>query len=136
MPEETKLLKVVAGIVLRGRTALFAQRPAGKSYAGQWEFPGGKAEPGECLCEALQRELMEELRIRPLKFRLWKAITKSYTRTRIRLYFYIIPEFEGTPNACEGQQIAWLLPQHALDLPLLAADVPIVRALAFEIERC
>ena len=52
MPEETKLLKVVAGIVLRGRTALFAQRPAGKSYAGQWEFPGGKAEPGECLCEA------------------------------------------------------------------------------------
>ena len=42
---------------------LIAQRPAGKSMAGLWEFPGGKAEPGERLEQCLIRELREELGI-------------------------------------------------------------------------
>ncbi|MEF8758550.1 MAG: NUDIX domain-containing protein [Candidatus Accumulibacter sp. UW25] len=30
-----------------GAQFLLAQRPPGKVYAGYWEFPGGKVEPGE-----------------------------------------------------------------------------------------
>ena len=40
---------------------LLTSRPDGKVYAGYWEFPGGKVEPGEAILDALKREFVEEL---------------------------------------------------------------------------
>src|SRR5450830_772976 len=40
-----------------------AQRPPDKIWAGYWEFPGGKIEPGETPYHALVREMREELGI-------------------------------------------------------------------------
>mgnify|MGYP000489225860 CR=1 FL=1 len=59
---KTVLVSAVALIDRDGRV-LLAQRPAGKSMAGLWEFPGGKGEPGETPEVALIRELKEELGI-------------------------------------------------------------------------
>ena len=59
---KTVLVSAVALIDRDGRV-LLAQRPAGKSMAGLWEFPGGKVEPGETPEVALIRELQEELGI-------------------------------------------------------------------------
>src|SRR5688572_19899809 len=57
-----KRIEVVAAVIERADGCfLLAQRPAGKVYAGYWEFPGGKVEPGETAPNALQRELHEEL---------------------------------------------------------------------------
>ncbi|HKU98102.1 MAG TPA: NUDIX domain-containing protein, partial [Vineibacter sp.] len=56
------LVAAVALIDIDGRV-LIAQRPAGKSMAGLWEFPGGKVDAGETPEEALVRELHEELGI-------------------------------------------------------------------------
>ena len=56
--------RVAAAVVVRADgSVLLAQRPAGKPYAGYWEFPGGKLEPGESPRDALARELVEELGI-------------------------------------------------------------------------
>lgn len=40
-------LKVAAAMLTRGQTVLLCRRPEGKARALQWEFPGGKLEPGE-----------------------------------------------------------------------------------------
>ncbi|HEY3459824.1 MAG TPA: NUDIX domain-containing protein [Casimicrobiaceae bacterium] len=53
------MIEVVAGVLERDGAFLLAQRPAGKVYAGYWEFPGGKVEPGEGPQAALARELHE-----------------------------------------------------------------------------
>ena len=39
-------IPVGLGLVRRGGRFLIRQRPAGTVYAGYWEFPGGKCEPG------------------------------------------------------------------------------------------
>jgi len=51
---------VAAALVQKGRV-LFARRRGPVALAGQWELPGGKANPGEDPRQALRRELMEEL---------------------------------------------------------------------------
>ncbi len=51
---------VGAAIVEHGR-CLVARRGPGRSFAGKWEFPGGKVEPGEAPEVALAREIHEEL---------------------------------------------------------------------------
>jgi 8-oxo-dGTP diphosphatase len=52
-----EVIEVAAAVILRadGSEFLLAQRPTGKVYAGYWEFPGGKVEPGETLRAALVR---------------------------------------------------------------------------------
>src|SRR3954464_3551293 len=61
---DRKRVEVAAAVLQRKDGAfLLAQRPAGKPYAGYWEFPGGKIEAGETAAQALARELHEELGI-------------------------------------------------------------------------
>ncbi len=54
-------LRVVAAVIRRGDALLVTRRPDRPGRPGQWEFPGGKVEPGEAEPEALRRELREEL---------------------------------------------------------------------------
>jgi 8-oxo-dGTP diphosphatase len=64
-PEKSRKpeLAVVAALILRDSKILVCQRRRDDSHALQWEFPGGKVEPGELPQEALARELREELGI-------------------------------------------------------------------------
>lgn len=57
----TQSTLVVAGIIVSDGRVLAAQRSYPDALAGRWEFPGGKAEPGEDARAALVRELREEL---------------------------------------------------------------------------
>ena len=52
-----KLIDVVGAAIVRNDKVLCARRGSGKSLAGYWEFPGGKAKPGESRREALRREI-------------------------------------------------------------------------------
>jgi 8-oxo-dGTP diphosphatase len=54
-------VEVAVGVLIRPDGRLLTSRPPGKVYAGYWEFPGGKLEPGESVEQALRRELHEEL---------------------------------------------------------------------------
>lgn len=52
---------VVAGAIVHDGAVLAARRTRPAALAGRWEFPGGKADPGESEPAALRRELAEEL---------------------------------------------------------------------------
>ena len=63
MSEVRKRIPVVAAVVWDGPLLLMTQRPPGGPLGLQWEFPGGKLEPGESPEAALEREIQEELGI-------------------------------------------------------------------------
>ena len=124
------LVAAVALVDADGRV-LVAQRPAGKSMAGLWEFPGGKIEPGETPEQALKREALEELGLKlcdncmqPLIF-----ASHSYPDFHLLMPLFVCRRWEGIPLAHEGQALKWLRPSQMADLPMPPADRPLVAAL-------
>ena len=127
---EPQVVRVAAAVVLRGDgSVLLAQRPPGKVYAGYWEFPGGKLEPGETPRAALDRELAEELGIRVLDAAPWLVRRYVYPHAHVELHFFRVFAFSGEPVGHDGQAFAWQDPRHFTVAPLLPANAPILRAL-------
>ena len=123
----TVLVAACALIDEDGRV-LIAERPAGKSMAGLWEFPGGKVEAGERPEECLIRELAEELGIAvneaclaPLTF-----ASHSYPDFQLHMPLYVCRRWEGTVVATEGQQLAWVRPNKLREYEMPPADVPLI----------
>ena len=131
----TTPVEVVAAVIERpDGSFLLAQRPAGKVYAGYWEFPGGKVEPGEPLAMALARELHEELGIDVERAYPWIVQTFTYPHATVRLNFFRVRAWRGEPHGKEAQRLSW---QHvsAIDVsPLLPANAPVLRALQLPFE--
>lgn len=124
------MIAVACGVLVNARgEVLIAQRPVGKIAAGKWEFPGGKIESGESAREALQRELHEELSIQILVARPLIHIRHDYSDRTVLLDTWLISGWAGSPEACEGQSLAWCAPARLFEYDLLAADGPIVNAL-------
>ncbi|MGQ0586650.1 MAG: Nudix family hydrolase [Gammaproteobacteria bacterium] len=108
---------------------LICQRPAHKIYPGEWEFPGGKVEPGETVEAALARELREELGITVTAARPLIRLRHAYPELSVDLDTWLVTGYEGTPRSVEHPQQAWVRPHELPRWKLLAADAPIVNAL-------
>ncbi|MCI5850261.1 MAG: NUDIX domain-containing protein [Sutterellaceae bacterium] len=101
-------VEVAVGILIRKDGAiLMGSRPEGKPYAGWWEFPGGKLEPGESAEEALRRELSEELDLRIGPSSPWISELLDYPHARVRLHFRRCWSWEGEPRAMERQSFGF-----------------------------
>lgn len=126
-----KIVTVVAAIIWRedGRY-LGVRRPEGKPLAGQYEFPGGKAEPNESVRAALVRELREELDIIPTTIAFFREKEHAYEHISVHLHFFHIQAFDGEIRPMEGQQLEWLTPAEGMSRPFLEADREIVEQLA------
>ncbi len=122
------LLVVAAALIDADNRVLLAQRPAGKSMAGLWEFPGGKVRPGETPEAALIRELKEELGIEvsppclaPLTF-----ASHAYDGFHLLMPLYACRKWRGFVQPLEGQQLAWVEKQRLRDFAMPPADEPLV----------
>ncbi len=110
---------------------LLTSRPEGKVYAGYWEFPGGKLEPGESVEDALRRELHEELGITIGPVHPWKVDMMDYPHALVRLHFCKVFQWSGEFEMRERQQMAWQdLPVQVA--PVLPGTVPVLRWFAEE----
>lgn len=106
-----KTVIVSAAVIVEGERVLLTQRKRGAHLEGAWEFPGGKAEPGEDPRAALVRELEEELGIQAdvgdiveVTFHRYEEADKS-----VLLLFYeamIRPE-SPPPTARDVAAFAW-----------------------------
>jgi 8-oxo-dGTP diphosphatase len=130
-PERSVVLVAAVALVDPDGRVLLAQRPAGKSMAGLWEFPGGKIEPGETPERALIRELAEELGIdvqasclAPLTF-----ASHAYETFHLLMPLFVCRRWSGTVTACEGQALAWVRRAALASYPMPPADRPLVAVL-------
>ena len=125
------LLVVACALVDTDRRVLIAQRPEGKSFAGLWEFPGGKVEEGETPEAALIRELEEELGVAtkaaclaPLTF-----VSHAYESFHLLMPLYVCRKWTGLPHAREHIALKWVRPQQLRDYPMPPADEPLIAPL-------
>lgn len=56
-----KTITVVAAVIRSSPREILATKRGYDEYKDWWEVPGGKAEPGESMKEALKHEIIEEL---------------------------------------------------------------------------
>lgn len=124
-----KLLVVAAcALVDADGRVLIAERPAGRTMAGLWEFPGGKVEAGERPEETLIRELKEELGIvvkeaclAPLTF-----ASHTYPEFHLLMPLYVCRRWDGIATAQEGQRLTWVRPTRLNEYPMPPADLPLI----------
>jgi 8-oxo-dGTP diphosphatase len=130
--EPRRPVDVAVGVLIdaEGRF-LLTSRPAGKVYAGYWEFPGGKLEPGETVEQALRRELHEELGIRIGAALPWQVEMVDYAHARVRLHFCKVFDWQGEFEMREAQAMAWQsLPVRVQ--PVLPGTLPVLQWFAAE----
>ena len=125
------VVEVAAAVIQRPDGAfLLARRPQGKVYAGYWEFPGGKVEPGEPPEHALARELREELGIAVLRGYPWITRVFTYPHATVRLRFYRVFYWKHEPHPREDQAIVWQSLDAPMAAPMLPANAPVLASLA------
>jgi 8-oxo-dGTP diphosphatase len=127
-----KLLLVAAvALIDQDCRVLIAQRPLGKSFAGLWEFPGGKVELDERPEAGLIRELHEELGIAveeaclaPLTF-----ASFAYPDFHLLMPLYICRRWKGFVMPREDQVLKWVAPKDLSAYTMPPADAPLIPAL-------
>lgn len=122
------MIDVTAAVIARGGRVLLCRRPEGKRCAGLWEFPGGKAEPGETLRMCLARECREELGV---ELRVGHTLA-CIERDGLRITFFAARLAQGEPQLLEHSALAWVTPEQAQARALCPSDAQMLKQTAPE----
>jgi 8-oxo-dGTP diphosphatase len=126
------MLTVVAALIEHQGKLLVCQRRGDSKFALMWEFPGGKAEPGETPKRALERELREELGVEahvgPEVYRTKHRYPEMPQAIELLFFAARIGRGDVTNHAFE--QIAWREPAALPELNFLPADRELIARLA------
>ena len=125
------LLVAAVALIDQDCRVLIAQRPQGKSFAGLWEFPGGKVELDERPEAALIRELREELGIAVEEACLapFTFASFAYPDFHLLMPLYLCRRWTGVVAARENQKLKWVRPRDLRAYPMPPADAPLIPAL-------
>ena len=125
-------VRVGIGLIGRDGRYLVRPRPDGQIMAGAWEFPGGKAEPGEPLDVATARECREETGLEVVILRLRRVIDHTYPHGRVELVFFdcAVRDREAEPSPATGWR--WVDVAELGRLAFPGANGPVLEELARE----
>lgn len=107
---------------------LVTQRSASMDLPFQWEFPGGKIDPGESETDCIKREIREELQLEIEPLKQLPITTYNYGTKVIRLIPFICRYRGGVIQLLEHRQYRWMAPEDLPQLNWCAADLLIVDA--------
>lgn len=93
---------------------------------GQWEFPGGKLEPGETARQALVREIREELNIGIRVGELLHAIEYDYPAFHLTMDCFLCEIAEGQIELKEAEAARWLTKETLYSVRWLPADLTVL----------
>lgn len=122
-------MRVTAALICAENRIFIAQRPPGKKFAFQWEFPGGKVERDEGLRESVAREIREELCWEVAVGDLFCRSRHSYTDFSIELYAYWCGIVRGTLCLREHIGFRWASIAELSRFHFTSADLEVVRNL-------
>ena len=128
---ESKKLQVVAAIICKDNRIFATQRGYGE-FRVQWEFPGGKVEPGETPEEALIREIKEELDIEISVGKYIHTVEYDYPTFHLSMLCFICKILSGSLVLKEHEEARWLEKDNLYSVDWLPADLEIVSLLERE----
>ena len=124
------MIRVVAAIIEHNGRVLICQRRANGTFAGKWEFPGGKMRPSETPRQALERELQEELGVRSTIGEIAAEVRHRYAEMSDSVQIlFLNAEVEGRPRNLTFERIAWARLPELRRYDFLAADRRVIGAL-------
>ncbi len=125
--------EIAIGILVRDsggeKQFCLSRRQQHQSFAGCWEFPGGKVNSGESVEQALLRELQEELGVVAMDFQHLVTIPWDYGEFAVRLNVYLSERFADEPAGKEGQEVRWFNLDDLSELEFPAANQGIIEKL-------
>ena len=122
-----KVIEVVAAVIFDSEDRiLIARRGPTKSFAGQWEFPGGKVEKGEDHRTALRRELLEEMGF-VADVTVWLGTNKHhYDNVTVNLHVYRSEYISGNLKLTAHDSIDWVSFDELGYFDFTEADIPLI----------
>jgi NTP pyrophosphohydrolases including oxidative damage repair enzymes len=122
-----KQIYVVGAVIVDGNKVLCAQRGANQSLPLKWEFPGGKIESGETPQQALQREIMEEMKCNVEIGEQVEHTSYEYDFGVVHLTTFYCRLVSGTPVLTEHASIIWKEADQLDSLDWAPADIPAIQ---------
>jgi 8-oxo-dGTP diphosphatase len=115
-------IRVAVGVIKSSDgEILIAKRSVSQHQGGLWEFPGGKIEENETACQALLRELKEEVALDCSQHEILPLVeqTFNYHDKSVELSVFVVTEkieisirngyaFKSQAVGNEGQPIKWI----------------------------
>lgn len=124
-----KTIKVVAAVICSSMTekkSIFATARGYGDFKGQWEFPGGKVEPGESPRQALIREIREELATDITVGEQIGTIEYDYPAFHLSMDCFWCEVVRGDLVLKEAEDARWLTREELASVHWLPADLTII----------
>lgn len=121
------MTEVVAALIWDENRFMICQRPENKTRAFEWEFVGGKVEPGETKQQALIRECREELGVEVNVYDIFMDVVHKYPDITVHLTLFNATIADGVPQKLEHNDIQWITPEEISGFNFCPADDEILK---------